>query len=101
MQFTVKGRQVGFSERLREHVCECLEYAISKYSTATISSHVIVAGATTQIVELAVGEPTMRKALAEWPSLLSLNRSHDGMDMLFHRTNSNIGCFDAQIKTAV
>ena len=41
MQLTVKGRHVGVSERLREHVRERLESAISKYFTAAIDAHVV------------------------------------------------------------
>ena len=41
MQLTVKGRHVGVSDRLREHVRERLESAISKYFTAAIDAHVV------------------------------------------------------------
>jgi len=41
MQLTVKGRHVGVSERLREHVLERLESAISKYISAAIDAHVV------------------------------------------------------------
>lgn len=41
MQLTVKGRHVGVSGRLREHVRERLESAINKYFTAAIDAHVV------------------------------------------------------------
>ena len=41
MQLTVKGRHVGVSERLREHVRARLESAISKYFTVAIDAHVV------------------------------------------------------------
>ncbi len=41
MQLTVKGRHVGVSERLREHVRARLDSAISKYFTAAIDAHVV------------------------------------------------------------
>ena len=41
MQLTVKGRHVGVSDRLRKHVRERLESAISKYFTAAIDAHVV------------------------------------------------------------
>ncbi len=41
MQLTVKGRHVGVSERLREHVRARLESAISKYFNAAIDASVV------------------------------------------------------------
>jgi ribosomal subunit interface protein len=41
MQLTVKGRHVGVSERLREHVRERLDSAISKYFNAAIDAQVV------------------------------------------------------------
>lgn len=41
MQLTVKGRHIGVSERLREHVRERLDSAISKYFTTAIDAHVV------------------------------------------------------------
>lgn len=41
MQLTVKGRHVGVSERLREHVRARLESAISKYFNAAVDAHVV------------------------------------------------------------
>ena len=41
MQLTVKGRHVWVSKRLREHVRERLESAISKYFTVAIDAHVV------------------------------------------------------------
>jgi len=41
MQLTVKDRHVGVSERLREHVRERLDSAISKYFIAAIDAHVV------------------------------------------------------------
>jgi ribosomal subunit interface protein len=190
MQLTVKGRHVGVSERLREHVGERLESAISKYFAHAIDAHVvfekgkryfeahitihvgsgitvqgqgeadelfacfdvaagrvekrlrrykrrlrdhhraqaeqvenlsarqfvieaereleheeeheepndfapvIVAEATTEIVELTVGEAVMRMDLAELPALMFLNRSHGGMNVVYRRPDGNIGWID-------
>ncbi|MDA0230164.1 MAG: ribosome-associated translation inhibitor RaiA [Proteobacteria bacterium] len=41
MQLTVKGRHVRVSDRLREHVRERLDSAISKYFTTAIDAHVV------------------------------------------------------------
>ena len=196
MQLTVKGRHVGVSERLREHVRERLDSAISKYFTAAIDAHVvfasekrnfeasitvhvgsgitlqgqgeadeifacfdiaatrvekrlrrykrrlrdhhrgrdgrmdglsaqqyvieaeadkehadendepdnlspvIVAEAKTEIAELTVGEAVMRMDLAESPALMFFNRSHGGINVVYRRTDRNIGWIDPQLPAA-
>ena len=60
-------------------------------------SPVIVAETKTDIAELTVGEAVMRMDLAELPVLMFINRSHGGINVVFRRTDGNIGWIDPRL----
>ena len=57
---------------------------------------VVVAEMTTSIAELTVGEAVMRLDLAELPALLFRNRAHRGLNMVYRRSDGNIGWVDPE-----
>ncbi|MFQ5466554.1 MAG: ribosome hibernation-promoting factor, HPF/YfiA family [Kiloniellaceae bacterium] len=55
---------------------------------------VVVAEMTTEIPSLTVSEAVMRMDLAELPALLFRNSSHSGLNMVYRRSDGNIGWID-------
>ena len=55
---------------------------------------VIVAEMETEIETLSVGEAVMRMDLANLPVLMFRNRAHGGLNMVYYRTDGQIGWVD-------
>ncbi len=54
----------------------------------------VVAEMTTEIPTLTVGEAVMRMDLAEHPAMMFRNKAHGGLNMLYRRSDGNIGWVD-------
>jgi hypothetical protein len=54
----------------------------------------VVAEMTTEIATLTVSEAVMRMDLADQPALMFRNSSHGGLNMIYRRSDSNIGWID-------
>ena len=54
----------------------------------------VVAEMTTEIPSLTVSEAVMRMDLADLPALMFRNSSHSGLNMIYRRTDGNIGWID-------
>jgi ribosomal subunit interface protein len=54
----------------------------------------VVAEMTTPVETLTVGEAVMRLDLGDLPALLFRNRGHGGLNMIYRRTDGNIGWVD-------
>jgi ribosomal subunit interface protein len=54
----------------------------------------IIAELTTEIATLSVGEAVMRMDLADAPALMFRNRAHGGLNVVYRRTDGNIGWID-------
>lgn len=54
----------------------------------------VVAEMTTEIPSLTVSEAVMRMDLAELPALMFHNQSHGGLNMIYRRSDGNIGWID-------
>ena len=54
----------------------------------------VVAEMTTEIPNLTVSEAVMRMDLAELPALMFHNQSHGGLNMVYRRSDGNIGWID-------
>ncbi len=54
----------------------------------------VVAEMTTEIPSLTVSEAVMRMDLADQPALMFRNSSHSGLNMIYRRTDGNIGWID-------
>ncbi len=54
----------------------------------------VVAEMTTEIPSLTVSEAVMRMDLAELPALMFRNSSHSGLNMIYRRSDGNIGWID-------
>jgi ribosomal subunit interface protein len=54
----------------------------------------VVAEMTTEIPSLTVSEAVMRMDLADQPALMFRNSSHDGLNMIYRRSDGNIGWID-------
>jgi len=57
---------------------------------------VVVAEMATEILTLTVGEAVMRLDLGDLPALLFRNGAHGGLNMVYRRTDGNIGWVDPQ-----
>jgi ribosomal subunit interface protein len=55
---------------------------------------IIVAEMTTPVETLTVGEAVMRLDLGDLPALLFRNRGHGGLNMIYRRSDGNIGWVD-------
>ena len=56
--------------------------------------HVVVAEMTTEIPMLKVSEAVMRMNLADLPAMMFRNSAHGGLNMVYRRTDGNIGWVD-------
>jgi len=54
----------------------------------------VVAEMTTEIPSLTVSEAVMRMDLADQPALMFRNASHDGLNMIYRRSDGNVGWVD-------
>ena len=54
----------------------------------------VVAEMTTEVPTLTVGEAVMRMDLAELPAMMFRNKAHGGLNMIYRRSDGNIGWVD-------
>lgn len=96
-----------YKRRLRDHHKESTEggetLAAQQYilsggdgdgDEAEAGAPVVIAEMATEIPSLTVGEAVMRLDLAELPALLFRNASHSGLNMVYRRSDGNIGWID-------
>jgi hypothetical protein len=57
----------------------------------------VIAEMSTELPSLTVGEAAMRMDLAEAPVLLFRNRSHGELNLVYRRTDGNIGWIDPEL----
>ncbi|MBV9815070.1 MAG: sigma 54 modulation/S30EA ribosomal C-terminal domain-containing protein, partial [Alphaproteobacteria bacterium] len=57
----------------------------------------VIAEMRTDLPSLTVGEAAMRMDLAEAPVLLFRNRSHGELNLVYRRTDGNIGWIDPEL----
>ena len=57
---------------------------------------VVIAEMTTRIDSLTVGEAVMRMDLADQPALIFHNSAHGGLNVIYRRTDGNIGWIDPE-----
>ena len=60
----------------------------------------VIAEMSTELPSLTVGEAAMRMDLAEAPVLLFRNRSHGELNLVYRRSDGNIGWIDPELDTA-
>ena len=60
----------------------------------------VIAEMSTELPSLTVGEAAMRMDLAEAPVLLFRNRSHGELNLVYRRTDGNIGWIDPELGAA-
>ena len=60
----------------------------------------VIAEMSTELPSLTVGEAAMRMDLAEAPVLLFRNRSHGELNLVYRRTDGNIGWIDPELDAA-
>ncbi len=60
----------------------------------------VIAEMSTELPSLTVGEAAMRMDLAEAPVLLFRNRSHGELNLVYRRTDGNIGWIDPELHPA-
>ncbi len=98
-----------YKSRLRDHhkhsgpTAETLlaqQYILSAESDREVAEDevegkpAVVAEMTTEIASLTVSEAVMRMDLADEPALMFRNSSHGGLNMIYRRTDGNIGWID-------
>lgn len=100
-----KKRLRDHHERLEEHnVIPAQNYVISPEPEATGDDHVepdkhepiVVADMVTNIQTMSVSEAVMRMNLSGENALLFRNAQHDGLNMIYRRTDGNVGWVDPQ-----
>ncbi len=57
---------------------------------------VVIAEMTTRVERLTVGEAVMRMDLADQPALVFRNSAHGGLNVIYRRTDGNIGWIDPE-----
>ena len=60
----------------------------------------VIAEMSTELPSLTVGEAAMRMDLAEAPVLLFRNRSHGELNLVYRRSDGNIGWIDPELAAA-
>jgi ribosomal subunit interface protein len=100
-----KGREpTGASERAMDYVLAPIEEEEAE-GEATEAGNVngapaVIAEMSTELPSLTVGEAAMRMDLAEAPVLLFRNRSHGELNLVYRRTDGNIGWIDPKLDAA-
>jgi ribosomal subunit interface protein len=102
-----KGREpAGASERAMDYVlapieeddAETAEAEGEEAETGDVNgAPAVIAEMSTELPSLTVGEAAMRMDLAEAPVLLFRNRSHGELNLVYRRTDGNIGWIDPEL----
>jgi ribosomal subunit interface protein len=100
-----KGREpAGASERAMDYVLAPIEEEEVEGETAEAGNvngaPAVIAEMSTELPNLTVGEAAMRMDLAEAPVLLFRNRSHGELNLVYRRTDGNIGWIDPKLDAA-
>ena len=100
-----KGREpVGASERAMDYVLAPIEEEEAEGEAAEAGNingaPAVIAEMSTELPSLTVGEAAMRMDLAEAPVLLFRNRSHGELNLVYRRTDGNIGWIDPKLDAA-
>ena len=61
-----------------------------------VAGPVVIAEMTTRVETLTVGEAVMRMDLADQPALVFRNSAHGGLNVIYRRTDGNIGWIDPE-----
>ena len=106
----VKGREpAGASERATDYVLAPIEEdeAVPEEAEGEDAAAgdvngapAVIAEMSTELPSLTVGEAAMRMDLAEAPVLLFRNRSHGELNIVYRRTDGNIGWIDPELASA-
>lgn len=99
-----------YKRRLRDHhpvatreveALEAQQYILARESetaagdeSARPGEPAVIAEMTTDITSLTVGEAVMRMDLADVPALMFRNAAHGGLNMIYRRSDGNIGWVD-------
>jgi ribosomal subunit interface protein len=97
-----KGREpAGASERAMDYVLAPIEEEEAEGEAAEAGNvngaPAVIAEMSTELPSLTVGEAAMRMDLAEAPVLLFRNRSHGELNLVYRRTDGNIGWIDPKL----
>jgi ribosomal subunit interface protein len=100
-----KGREpAGAGERAMDYVLAPIgeeEPEGEEAETGNVNgAPAVIAEMSTELPSLTVGEAAMRMDLAEAPVLLFRNRSHGELNLVFRRTDGNIGWIDPKLDAA-
>ena len=100
-----KGREpAGASERAMDYVLAPIEEEEAEEEAAEAGNvngaPAVIAEMSTELPSLTVGEAAMRMDLAEAPVLLFRNRSHGELNLVYRRTDGNIGWIDPKLDAA-
>jgi ribosomal subunit interface protein len=100
-----KGREpAGAGERAMDYVLAPIgeeEPEGEEAETGNVNgAPAVIAEMSTELPSLTVGEAAMRMDLAEAPVLLFRNRSHGELNLVYRRTDGNIGWIDPKLDTA-
>jgi ribosomal subunit interface protein len=105
-----KGREPsGASERAMDYVLAPVEEEEAEVAAAegeetetdgANGAPAVIAEMSTELPNLTVGEAAMRMDLAEAPVLLFRNRSHGELNLVYRRSDGNIGWIDPELAAA-
>jgi ribosomal subunit interface protein len=105
-----KGREpAGGSERATDYVLAPIEEEEGEREEAereeaetggVNGAPAVIAEMSTELPSLTVGEAAMRMDLAEAPVLLFRNRSHGELNLVYRRSDGNIGWIDPELRAA-
>jgi ribosomal subunit interface protein len=100
-----KGREpADASERAMDYVLAPIEEEEAEGEEAETGgvngAPAVIAEMSTELPSLTVGEAAMRMDLAEVPVLLFRNRSHGELNLVYRRSDGNIGWIDPELRAA-
>ncbi len=90
-------RRAHDAQQAQAYVLEDTEQESETGEDAQAGEPVVVAEMTTPIATLSVSDAVMRLDLADLPALMFRNASHGGLNMVYRRSDGNVGWVDPNI----
>jgi len=87
-------------EAPEDHFIEARDYTLSQEQNNEESDHLVIAEMSTNIQTMSPSDAAMRLELSGLPALMFRNASHNGLNMVYMRSDGNIGWVDPDGKSA-
>jgi ribosomal subunit interface protein len=86
------------SFRAAQYILSPQEEELDVHAANDSDAPTVIAEMQTEIPTLTVGEAVMRLDLSDQKAMMFLNRAHGGLNMVYRRTDGNIGWVDPRLR---